>query len=603
MANKKSKAGNVRWLMSYTLRNEPRVIYVLAATVLLSLCRSVAELLITPSVLGLIETHAPLGKLLLTVGGFALALIVISSADAYFTSIAAYPKSHLRMNLMRQATVKTVTTSYINFISADYHRKLGQLIGRNFQGFPGIFMIWDAMYTLSKSLLGFGIYLILLTPVEPLLLMIVAAASAVGYFINQRANKHSLAMMDEEGELLGRLGYINDAARSSEFSKDIRIFGMRRWFEEVHERTLRAYRAFVMKRERAYVWASAADALLTLARNALAYAFLIGKVINGELTAAEFLLCFTAISGFTIWVNDIISGTVELRRHAQSIHSIRELLDYPEVYKFADGLPLEPRNDAKYELRLENVSFRYPDTDRDIIRNLDLTVRPGEKLAIVGLNGSGKSTLVRLMCGLCDPTQGRVLLDGKDIRQYDRRDIYRHYSVVFQHILALDATVAENVAQSIDNIDRSRVAECLARAGLSEKVASLPDGIDSNLGRNILRDGEVLSGGETQRLMLARAIYREAPIFILDEPTSALDPIAESDMYRQYDSMTDGRTAVYISHRLASTRFCDRVLLLSDGSVIEEGTHDELLALGGEYARLYIMQSRYYSDGGEPCEE
>lgn len=277
---------------------------------------------------------------------------------------------------------------------------------------------------------------------------------------------------------------------------------------------------------------------------------------------------------------------------------MQEYLNWPEPFRFEGGKPLPKDTDHPYELRLDDVSYRYPGAKSDTISHFILTVRPGEKLAIVGLNGAGKTTLVRLLCGFLDPTDGRVLLDGEDIRQYDRRDYYALFATVFQDFSVLEHSVRVNVAQRLEGIDEERVRRCIDQAGLTETVARLPQGLDTKLGRLVYEDGVELSGGQTQRLMLARALYKDAPILALDEPTAALDPIAENDIYLKYSEMTRGRTALFISHRLASTRFCDRILFLADGRLAEEGTHQSLLELGGGYAKLFEVQSRYYREGG-----
>ena len=249
------------------------------------------------------------------------------------------------------------------------------------------------------------------------------------------------------------------------------------------------------------------------------------------------------------------------------------------------------------EIRLEGVSFRYPGAAQDTLTNINLTLHPGEKLAVVGLNGAGKTTLVKLICGLLDPSEGRVLLDGRDIRNFNRTDYYTMFSAVFQEFSLLAGTVAANVAQSDEDIDMQRVKACVERAGLRDRIEALPNGYETFLNRSVYEEATLLSGGETQRLMLARALYKNAPFIILDEPTAALDPIAESDLYRKYSRMTEGRSSVFISHRLASTRFCDRILLIENAGIREEGTHEELLRLGGRYAELYAVQSKYYRRG------
>lgn len=234
---------------------------------------------------------------------------------------------------------------------------------------------------------------------------------------------------------------------------------------------------------------------------------------------------------------------------------------------------------------------------------IDLTIRPGEKLAVVGLNGAGKTTLIKLLCGFLDPTRGQVLLNGQDIRRYNRRDYYRLFAAVFQQFFLLAGNIEENVAQRDGEIDRKRLEHCIEMAGLTEKVSSLPQGYDTKLVKSVYEDAVELSGGEKQRLMLARALYKEAPILVLDEPTAALDPIAENDIYQKYRQLTRGRTSVYISHRLASTRFCDRIILLENGVIAEEGTHEELIAKGGSYAGLFEIQKKYYQEGGARNEE
>ena len=386
-------------------------------------------------------------------------------------------------------------------------------------------------------------------------------------------------------------------ATDRQYGKDIRIFGLREWVEGLWEDAMRLYHGFLVRREKAYLWANIIDLALLLVRNGAAYAYLIWLTLTQGLSVAQFLLYFGAATGFAQWVGGILEKFAKLRKQCLDISTVREFLEYPEPFRFEDGTPLEKRLDIPYELRLEHVSYRYPGAEKNTIDGMDLTIHPGENLAIVGLNGAGKTTLVKLLCGFLDPTEGRVLLNGQDIRQYDRRDYYKLFAAVFQDFSVLSATVAENVAQTRTGIDEARVRVCLEQAGLTEKVRSLPKGLETQVGRDVYEDGIELSGGQTQRLMLARALYKNAPVLVLDEPTAALDPIAEDDIYQKYNEMTKGRTSLFISHRLASTRFCDRILYLKDGRVAEEGTHEQLLKQSGGYAQLFEVQSQYYREG------
>jgi len=336
---------------------------------------------------------------------------------------------------------------------------------------------------------------------------------------------------------------------------------------------------------------------LTVIRNGIAYIYLINMTLNDGLSVSSFILYFVAISTLTNWVMGVLKEMSILHKECLDISSLREFLDYPEPFKFDDGkdIPLA----SNYEIRLENVSFHYPECDKDIIHNLNLTIHPREKLAIVGLNGAGKTTLVKLICGLLSPSEGRVLLNGDDISDFNRNKYYELFSAVFQNFSILDVTIAEEIAQCKDAIDYQRIKECIDYAGLSDTIDKLPKGLNTHIGREVYLDGVLLSGGQMQRLMLARALYKNGPILLLDEPTAALDPLAESEIYQKYSDMANNKTSLFISHRLASTRFCDRIILIEDGGIKEEGSHEDLLKLNGEYAKLFEVQSRYYKQGKE----
>jgi ATP-binding cassette subfamily B protein len=392
--------------------------------------------------------------------------------------------------------------------------------------------------------------------------------------------------------------YVVYRSRDMKLAKDIRIFGIGPWLTELYEKYTRLMQDFYVKAYRQDMWADLLDVVLALLRNGAAYGLLIAMALEGKLTAAAFVLYFTAVSGFTQWVTGIFSGLGELHQQSLDLSAMREFLEEPELFRFEDGKPLPVKEEHLYTLELRDVSFRYPGADHDTLSHVNLTIHPGEKLALVGKNGAGKTTLIKLLCGLYDPTEGQVLLDGEDIRQYNRRDYYKHFSAVFQQFSVLAGTMAENVAQTnSEKVDLPKMWDCLERAGIADKVRELPRKENTHLGREVYLDGIDLSGGQMQRLMLARALYKDAPVVVLDEPTAALDPIAESDLYQKYSDLTGNRTSVYISHRLASTRFCDRILLIENGGIAEEGTHEELLSRGGRYAYLFDIQSKYYKEG------
>lgn len=562
---------------------------------LLSAGKSVAELLIAPAILNKIELSASLGSVVFTIAAFALVLMLLSGLRSYVDTNALFGRIAVRsQGIYLSISRKYAETSYPNLLNTDFlalGEKASAACSANSEASEAI---WTTLTDLMTSCIGFVVYLALLTNLNLWLAALVAATTAVSYFASKRINEWGYLHRSEELELTKRIEYANKTATSREFAKDIRMFGLRGWLEDLWGSTMRLYSAFCAKRERKYIWANIIDIVLTFLRNGIAYAFLIGITVKNGLPASQFLLYFAALSGFAQWVVEILDKLSVMHKQSLDISTIREFLDWDEPFDLNGGERIAFEPNKQYEIRLDDVSFRYPKADKDTLSHINLTVHPGEKLAIVGLNGAGKTTLVKLVCGFLDPTEGRILLNGEDIRKFNRNDYYALFSAVFQEFSVLDVTVKENVAQCVDGIDETRVWQCIDKAGLTEKIKSLPKGIETHLGRRVFKDGVEFSGGQTQRLMLARALYKNAPILVLDEPTAALDPIAENDIYQKYNDMTHGRTSFFISHRLASTRFCDRIIFVDSGKIAEEGTHDELLKNGGGYAYLFEVQSKYY---------
>ncbi len=562
---------------------------------LLSAGKSVAELLIAPAILNKIELSACLGSVVFTIAAFALVLMLLSGLRSYVDTNALFGRIAVRsQGIYLSISRKYAKTSYPNLLNTDFlalGEKASAACAGNSESSEAI---WTTLTDLMTSCIGFIVYLALLTNLNLWLAALVAATTAVSYFASKRINEWGYLHRSEELELTKRIEYANKTATSREFAKDIRMFGLRGWLEDLWGSTMRLYSAFCAKRERKYIWANIIDIVLTFLRNGIAYAFLIGITVKNGLPASQFLLYFAALSGFAQWVVEILDKLSVMHKQSLDISTIREFLDWDEPFDLNGGERIAFEPNKQYEIRLDDVSFRYPKADKDTLSHINLTVHPGEKLAIVGLNGAGKTTLVKLVCGFLDPTEGRILLNGEDIRKFNRNDYYALFSAVFQEFSVLDVTVKENVAQCVDGIDETRVWQCIDKAGLTEKIRSLPKGIETHLGRRVFKDGVEFSGGQTQRLMLARALYKNAPILVLDEPTAALDPIAENDIYQKYNDMTHGRTSFFISHRLASTRFCDRIIFVDGGKIAEEGTHDELLKNGGGYAYLFEVQSKYY---------
>ena len=595
--NKYPMLPSIRFMLSRARKHCPSVIVLCFVLAALQVAAQTAQLLIAPQILSKVEASAPLSELLATIGGFTAALFLLTVLNRYLYGTTYIPRVDIRTKIIGEINYKCFITSYPNCEDTDRKALLERAMDASSSNSEAAEYIWTTITELLTSLSGFALYLWILTDVQPVLLLVIVLTSTLSFWVNRITIRWKHRFWEENRKNWLGTVYLARKTQSVEAAKDIRIFGLAQWITQLYDGVIATLRDYVAKREKRVIWADLADVVLTFLQNGIAYAYLLGLALRGHLSASEFLLYFSAVTGLSAWIRGILDHCTKLCQQCQEIGSIVEYLSTPEQFRFEGGRPLPDTNSV--ELRLENVTFRYPGSEKPLFEHLNVTIRPGERLAIVGLNGAGKTTLVKLLCGFYDPDEGRVTLNGIDIREFNRREYYGLLCAVYQEFSILDMTIAENVAQRIEGIDEGKVWNCLKLAGLSNFVHSLPKGLQTHVGRNVYTDGILLSGGQTQRLMLARALYKGGPILVLDEPTAALDPIAESDIYQKYSAMSGGKTSIFISHRLASTRFCDRILYLADGTIAEEGTHEELLKMGGAYAELYEIQSRYYQEGAD----
>ena len=594
---KYSMGQSILFMLRYAWKYCKSALFLCMVIPVLELLLSLVQLYIAPVVLKQVETAAPLTRLLGTIGIFSLTLLLLRGLKEYVNNNTLFGRICVRTRIINDINLKGCVTSYPNTMDPAITQMRDKAFECCSSNNKATEYIWKVLTGLIGNLLCFVAYLMLLSNLNWWMIAVILVTAAVGFFVNNRIHEWAYRHREEEAAFVKQANYLYDRMGDNTLGKDLRVFSLKQWIDSIWDGVIRTAEAFVARREKVYIWANVVDVVLTVARNGIAYAYLIYLALNHHLSASEFLLYFSAISGFATWVTALLREAATLRKQCLEISTVQEYLDYPEPFRFEGGMAIPDAD--RYELRLDHVTFRYPGSDEYIFKDLNLTVHPGEKIAIVGLNGAGKSTIVKLLCGFYDPDEGSVLLNGIDIRAFNRREYYALFSAVFQEYALLDVTVAENVAQDFENIDLARVKDAIEKAGLTKAVAELPKGLDTPVGRDVYLDGVLFSGGQIQRLMLARALYKDGPILVLDEPTAALDPLVEQDIYMKYHEMTAGKTSVFISHRLASTRFCDRILFLADGRVEEEGTHEELLKQNGGYAKLFEVQSRYYREGRE----
>lgn len=588
---------NVTFMMTLAWKQRRSVIWLCLTMAVTAIVLSLTQLFMVPSILGAVETNVSVLELITIILLFTGALILLSAAGAYFSSCSQFGRIEVRLILGAMIQNKALTMSYPDIENQSVRKKMDKASMLVTSNTAATEAIWTTLMNLLKNIIEFMVFLSLLATLNPLMIIAVLVTTIVSFLVSNYLNGWGYRHRDEESQYSHRMNYLSEISRDYTLAKDVRIFGMSDWIEDTYNSILRLYRSFVAHGERVYIWGNIIDVILTFMRNGIVYFFLIGAVLKGDMSASQFVLYFNTVNVFTSGIGKIMTDLAIIRRQSLDISAVREFLDYPETFEMEGGISITPNPNVSYQIELQDVSFRYPEAEKNTLSQINLTIRPGEKLAVVGLNGAGKTTLIKLICGFLDPTEGKVLLNNIDIRRYNRRDYYRLFSAVFQDFSVLDVTIAENIAQTDENVDEVLMRRCIDKAGLTKKIDALPKGLETHIGK-VFEDGIDLSGGELQRLMLARALYKNAPIIVLDEPTAALDPIAESEIYNKYNELTNGRMSIYISHRLASTRFCDRIILLADGHIDEEGTHDELITRNGCYAELFEIQSRYYRKGG-----
>lgn len=587
---------NIIYMISLAWKQRRSVILLALTMAVVAILLSLTQLFIVPSILEVVEINVSVAELTAIILLFTGVLILLSAAQSYFSSCSQFGRIEVRLIIGSMIQNKALTMSYPDIENQNVRKKMDKASMLVTSNSAATEAIWTTLVNLLKNVVEFIVFFSLLATLNPFMIIAVLVTTIVSFSASNYLNGWGYRHRDEEAEYSRRMNYLSEKSRDYTLAKDVRIFGMQGWIEDVYNSMLRLYRSFLARGERVYIWGNIIEVILAFMRNGIVYFFLIGGVLEGEMSAAQFVLYFNTVNLFTNGVGKIMTDLATLRKQSLDICAVREFLDYPETFQMEQGIPITPNLNIPYQIELQDVSFRYPEAEKNTLSHINLTIRQGEKLAIVGLNGAGKTTLIKLICGFLDPTEGKVLLNNINIKMYNRRDYYQLFSAVFQDFSVLDVTIAENIAQTDENINTELMEHCINQAGLTEKIKRLPNGVKTHIGK-VFEDGIELSGGELQRLMLARALYKNAPIIILDEPTSALDSIAESEIYNKYNELTNGRMAVYISHRLASTRFCDRIILIAEGSIDEEGTHDELLAHNGHYADLFEIQSKYYREG------
>lgn len=600
----RSAWSNALWSFHEMLRNTPLSFWLMVGCVPLGVFLEWAGIRLPALVVEQVTTGQTFTHAAVAVG-LLLGATLLADALRDFLSTALYAsiglfRSHENMVLYRK-TMRCFYQRYESKPVRDLYQRAAMCLWMN-EGIVPLLQVPQESMKVVQNLLCYFLFGTVISFVSPWLVVLLTAAPMVNWFCVRAYNRFEYGTREARADLEKKLYYT--AGRASDFTaaKDLRVYGMTDWLRGIYRDLTKQYVGWQRRLSGRQLLTRLIDLGVILVRDGAAYLVLIRMTVRGELSPDQFVLYFAAISSFATFIGNIMTSLGAVQESSLKVSDFREYMDLSEGDDNGTECADAHLTHAP-EITFDHVSFRYEGAAQDTLHDLSFTFHPGERIALVGMNGAGKTTLVKLLCGLYSPTVGQIRIDGVPTSDFKRREYYRLFSPVFQDVETPFFSLAETVAADFsEHVDRARAEACMRRAGLGKKLDALPQGIDSRLDKQVNEDGIELSGGETQKLMMARALYKDAPILVLDEPTAALDPIAENEIYLQYRDMTERKTSLFISHRLASTRFCDRILYLDGGQIAEEGTHDELIARGGSYARLYEIQSCWYREdykGGE----
>lgn len=587
----------VGYMYKMMWKHARKMVFVGIFTVPVSLAMSALSLYVPSISLRFLEKSEHFSTIGLIILGLGLAEICLSLADKRIEIETVLSKHYIRGQM--QYDMESRFRDRDSFL--DYDPKVQQLDERARPSFQ-VTMFPLNFASMVSAVLKFFLFGSIISLLSPWIVLLIAVGCAVNYLMSAWVRKRNYETEDRINIVNKKIKYIAfGISRDLKYGKEIRLYNFREYLSLLSSRLLKDSRTELEKRERRNLLNQMVSFLVVLARDGIAYAFLISQAVAGRIDAAQFVLYFSAVTQLAGFMSKILGLWSEICTGALNVSDYREDLEVPDRLNRGPGIPLP---EGAFSIEFRNVTFKYPQGEKNVLENLNFRIEAGEKLALVGLNGAGKTTMTKLMCGLLIPTEGEILLDGHPVSEYNRDELYTLFGLVPQNYNLLPVSIAQNIACTDEDgaIDRNRLARCISYAGLEDKIAALPRGADTPLNRQINPEGTELSGGEVQKLLLARLLYRGPKCIILDEPTAALDPIAEDRMYRRYNEITGDvgncfrATSIFISHRLASTRFCDRIFLLDGAVIAETGTHEELMAANQKYRELFELQSRYYKE-------
>jgi len=488
---------------------------------------------------------------------------------------------------------KTIRADYADIESSRYlemKEKADKFLFGNWKGFS--YVLDRAIDIIGEAFTLIGVILVIAT-LNPAIVLIFIVLVLLSSYVEARVQREQADMNLEMTLLTRRVVYYGQVIEDFSYGKELRLNSCGSWLlkrERAHwQQTYELYK----KSNALGIKSGVFNSFTGLVQQVISYAYLVARFLGGHISLGDFTMFVGGVAAFSGAMRSLMQNIVEVSEYRKYYVAIEKYLNIPAKMRENKRLPIPPGDP---EIEFHNVSFSYPGQEGYALRNINITLKPREKLSIVGENGAGKSTFVKLLCRIYDPSEGKILLNGVDVRDIDFDSYMGLFGTVFQDYKLYALSLKDNVALSqSDYVDDGAVEAVLRKSGLGDKLDNLPKGVQTLVYRNFDGEGFEPSGGEGQKIALARALFKDAPIAILDEPTAALDPRAEFEMYKHFDDLVAGKTAVYISHRLSSARFCERIAVFHDGKIVEKGSHDELIRKDGAYAELFRMQAQFYT--------
>lgn len=540
-----------------------------------------------------IEQGATVGRLTLVVALLSVLVALTTWLSPFLQELLLGSARIIRMRYAVMAFNKNLNTDYINIESLEGREKNNRATEfyRSYYSASADFL--DTCNQMLVCLVGVITSLTLIYKINFIMILLIFSTCIAEFFLLRYLNKEEKDVKNERSGVFVKLDYYYSLSKDLTASKDIRLYGFTEHFLFSIAKFISVLEKIVSKYMHQSIKVGGTRALLNFLRELVAYAYLTYLVCTGSLSVSDFIFYFGIITGFSNWIMSFVYLYSNMERCCNDCQAFRDFVESDEEKQ------CKPNVDFKdvESIEFKNVSFTYPSAENSTINNMSFKVKKGENIAVVGENGAGKTTAVKLLCGLYYATKGDILVNGKSIKDFSLNSYFDLFSVVFQDYRFLPMTVAENICASV-NYDKEKLYGAFEKAGIKDKINSLADKENAYMVKDVYKDAADFSGGEKQKLLLAKAVYKNSPILILDEPTAALDPIAENELYLKYSEITDNKISFFISHRLSSTRFCDRIFFIKDGTVAESGTHEELMKLKGNYYRMYQVQSYYYKEMG-----